>query len=286
MISLFTIYFFLLGLIVGSFLNVVLLRFNTGRGLQGRSGCMTCKRTLSWLELVPVLSWLVQKGRCKGCRTKISAQYPIVELLTGLLFAGNFFYVYSSVSSVLELIVFTSITTLMWVFFILIFAYDLKHKIIPDFFSFSLFGVSVLLIIAKEALLSWIPAYAGMTTIGSNMATITSILAGVFFYFCIWLLWKISKGTWIGLGDAKLLLSVGTILGFVYGLSAIFIAFWIGTIYALYMLTISRLSKTHKHITIRSEIPLGPFLIIGFLIVYFTHIDVTNVGLLLEHYAY
>jgi leader peptidase (prepilin peptidase) / N-methyltransferase len=271
MISIFVTYFFLLGLIIGSFLNVVILRYNTGRGLYGRSGCMTCRRTLSWFELIPVLSWLIQRGRCRGCSTKISVQYPIVEFITGLLFAANFFYIYNSVQSVLELALIVSITTSMWMLFIVVYVYDLRHKIIPDIFSFTLFGLSILFVLVT----SW----------GFWLSIMVNICAGLFFYFCIWLLWKISKGTWIGLGDAKLLLSIGTTLGFVYGLSALFVGFWIGALYTTYLLCTERLSKKNKHITMRTEIPLGPFLILGFVIVYFTNIDVTNLGFLLEYYA-
>jgi prepilin signal peptidase PulO-like enzyme (type II secretory pathway) len=280
MISILTGYFFLLGLIVGSFLNVVLYRFNTGRGLGGRSGCMMCRRTLSWVELIPVLSWMIQKGRCKGCKSKISIQYPLIELTTGILFAGNFLFILHSVSSIVELITITFLTTLLWVFFILVFVYDIKHKIIPNFFSFSLWGISIILISISK--LFFTPS---SLTLSDNLFSIFyHIGTGLFFYSIVWLLWKISKGKLIGLGDAKLLLSIGTILGFVLGFSAIFVAAWVGTFYSLYILAVSRLSKKHKHITMKTEIPLGPFLIIGFLIVYFANIDITNLGLIFNYY--
>lgn len=295
MLPVFIIYLFLLGLIVGSFLNVVILRFNTGRGIGGRSGCMTCKRTLSWFELIPVVSWIMQLGRCRGCRTKISVQYPLVELVTGVLFAGNFFYIFTQVQSYLELIIYTLITTLMWIFFIIVFVYDLRHKIIPDVFSFTLWGIAIVFTVSSRACLgiSWLYCETPKQVRGDMnflfndifLQTGLHILAGLFFYSCIWVLWKVSKGTWIGLGDAKLLLSIGTVLGFVYGLSAIFVAFWIGTFFAIILLLKQRLSKNSKHITMKTEIPFGPFLIVGFAIVYFTGIDVTNVGILLEYYA-
>lgn len=275
-----TIYFLLLGLIVGSFLNVVILRYNTGRTIGGRSGCMVCKKQLTWKELIPIISWIIQKGRCKECKTRISMQYPLVELFTGLLFAGNFLHIYINAQSIGELIILTGITTVIWALLIFVFVYDLKHKIIPDLFSFSLWGMSVLFV-----LVTVIPAKVGIQLSDDGVEIFLRILAGLFFYFCIWVLWKVSKGRWIGLGDAKLLLSIGTILGLVYGLSAVFVAFWIGTIYALYILCIQRLSKSKKHITMKSEIPLGPFLILGFAFVYFTGIDVTNLGFLLQYYA-
>ena len=82
------IFIFLLGTIIGSFLNVVIYRFNTGRKVTtGRSICMTCNLTLRWYELIPILSFLIQSGKCRRCASKISHQYPIVEFLTGLVFA-------------------------------------------------------------------------------------------------------------------------------------------------------------------------------------------------------
>src|SRR3989344_8884577 len=90
MISLITIIFFLFGLIIGSFLNVVIFRFNTGHTFGGRSGCMTCQNKLCWYELIPMISFFALRGRCRKCKAKISIQYPIVELLSGLIFAGLF----------------------------------------------------------------------------------------------------------------------------------------------------------------------------------------------------
>ena len=87
----FAILFFIFGTIVGSFLNVLILRYNTGiSAARGRSFCFSCGKNLNWLELVPVLSFLFQKGKCRGCKSKISWQYPLVECLTGLLFVGVF----------------------------------------------------------------------------------------------------------------------------------------------------------------------------------------------------
>lgn len=285
------IYFFLLGIIVGSFLNVVILRYNTGKDIKGRSMCMSCKTQLTWRELIPVFSFVFQKGRCKTCKTKLNIQYPLVELSTGILFALNFYFWLQNATSYTHLFFSLALTTCILALMIVIFVYDLRHKIIPDLFSFTAWGLSVVFVVGMgfigggasaftdtvntQVYRTWIPAFAGMTSVG----------AGLFFYFIIWALWKLSKGRLIGLGDAKLLLTIGTMLGFVYGLSAIFISVWIGTLYAMYLLLKHYLDKRGKHITMKTEIPFGPFLIIGFLIVYFTHIDVTNVSLIFQNFS-
>src|SRR3989344_148921 len=79
-------FFLCLGAIVGSYLNVLILRYNTGRSSQGRSSCMSCQKRLSWYELIPVLSYIVLRGRCRSCTSKISLQYPLVEGGLAVLF--------------------------------------------------------------------------------------------------------------------------------------------------------------------------------------------------------
>lgn len=83
--TLFIIFTGLFGLIVGSFLNVVILRMNTGKTLGGRSMCLSCNKKLEWYELIPLVSFIIQRGRCTKCHSKISWQYPIVEAITAVL---------------------------------------------------------------------------------------------------------------------------------------------------------------------------------------------------------
>ena len=279
MISILVAYFFLLGVIIGSFLNVVVLRHNTGKTVKGRSACMTCKSKLGPRELVPVLSFLWQRGRCRHCGTRISWQYPLVELATGVLFAANFYYQYQHVGSVLQLGIAYVLTSCILALFVAIFVYDLRHKIIPDVFSFSTFGLSVAYVLMNLFFFR----DTGMLVGDGTLLTALSLGAGILFYCAIYLLWKLSGGRLIGLGDAKLLLSIGTVLGLVYGLSAVFISFWIGTAFAAYLLLKAYLGKSDERITMKTEIAFGPFLIVGFLIVYFFRIDVTNLAFLLEN---
>lgn len=282
MALIFLIYFFLLGIIIGSFLNVVVLRHNTGKTVGGRSSCMTCKTQLSSKELIPIVSYLIQRGRCLHCKTGISLQYPLVELITGILFALNFFMVYSSTASLPEFFVMYALSSSVLALLVATYVYDKKHQIIPDRFSFSVAGLSILYTIVSVFLFKnnsfWLSAESG------ELHWWLNVCAGLIFYLFIYLLWKFSNGRLIGLGDAKLLFGIGTILGIVYGLSALFLSFWIGTIYAVFILLIQRLSKQSRHITMKSEIAFGPFLIISFLVVYFLKIDVTNLGFILENF--
>ena len=116
--------FALFGLIIGSFLNVIILRLHTGQSSSGRSGCMSCGAQLSWTELVPVFSFFALRGRCKTCGSSISHQYWIVEVLTAVLFA----LIASQNFGLLISAFYVVVASLL----VVIGAYDLRHTIIPN----------------------------------------------------------------------------------------------------------------------------------------------------------
>lgn len=259
---------FVFGTIIGSFLNVIIFRYNTGRSINGRSSCMHCNYQLRWYDLIPVLSWIFLKGRCRQCQSKISPQYPFVELATGVLFFALFwqlspYFVYPFVASLLF-----SWNAIIFSILLVIFVYDLRHKIIPNELSYAFAGLAFL----QTALSLPINNLLSMTSI-------LDLLAGLIMFIPFWFLWFISKGQWIGLGDGKLALGIGWYLGFVHGLSAIILAFWIGAAFSIVFLLIDRLNRHSKNITMKTEIPFAPFLIIGLLIQFFWRIDFLNVGL-------
>ncbi len=247
-----TIIFFVLGIIIGSFLNVVIFRFNTERSFGGRSGCMICQNKLCWYELIPLVSFFALKGRCRSCKTKISIQYPIVELITGLIFAGLFlkfqdiFFINTIVFSISYAYYATMFSILL-----VIAVYDFKHKIIPDTLSL-IFGVITFIGLFFFANYLFYP----------HIPSILEFLSGILLALPFALLWLISKGTWMGLGDAKLALGLGWLLGFSSLLSGVVVAFWSGAIIGLILLIFSKKYK------IKSEIPFAPFLVLGTLIAF------------------
>ncbi len=117
------LFVFILGLCAGSFLNCVIYRLEKGKKMTARSYCPKCKKQLKWRDLVPVLSFLILKGKCRSCKKPISWQYPAVELATGLIFLLIFNP---------ELILNTLYLLLISCFLVIIFVYDLKHYLIPD----------------------------------------------------------------------------------------------------------------------------------------------------------
>jgi len=146
------IFYFFIGLAVGSFLNSVIYRLDLPARASARSYCPYCKKTLSWFELIPLMSFILQKGKCRHCRKPISLQYPLVELATGILFVLCGWYFFGPGPTSLGLV----ISTVFWLFvvscLIIIFVYDLKHYIIPNQIVYSgiIIAVSVILIIFKK----------------------------------------------------------------------------------------------------------------------------------------
>lgn len=252
MIFILTIIFFVLGLIIGSFLNVVIFRFNTQRSFGGRSGCMTCQSTLCWYELIPLVSFFALNGRCRNCKTKISVQYPVIEFISGLIFAGIFlkfqdiFFIDTFVFSISYAYYVTMFSILL-----VIAAYDFKHKIIPDTLSL-IFGIITFVGLFFFVNFIFFP----------HIPSILEFLSGIFLALPFAFLWFISKGTWMGLGDAKLALGLGWLLGFSSLLSGAVVAFWSGAIIGLILLVFSKKYK------IKSEIPFAPFLVLGTLIAF------------------
>ncbi len=244
--------FFIFGTIIGSFLNVFALRYNTGKSIvKGRSQCFSCGKTLEAFELIPLFSYLFLKGRCKSCKSKISQQYFIVELISGILFSTVFLKV--GLSSFLPLYL-LEVSLL-----IAISIYDFKHKIIPDGMVWVFNLIAFLTLLLSNG-------FSGVFLERGLFDLLSGLILFSFFAF----LWLVSSGRWMGLGDAKLALGVGWLLGLSGGIFAILLAFWIGAIWSIIILVLQRLNISRLGLTIKSEIPFAPFIIIGFFLQFFT----------------
>lgn len=252
---------FIFGTAVGSFLNVVAIRFNTGVGIGGRSKCMTCGNTLTWIELIPIFSFAFLKGSCKKCKSKISWQYPLVEFSAGIIFTLIFvIFPPLSIVSAVQTLIYILATCLL----LLITVHDMKHKIIPDQFVYA-FDASALvgLFIGGGSWLH-IPGYS-------------ALIAGPLLAVPFALLWVVSKGTWMGLGDAKLVLGIGWLLGLNGGANAIILAFWIATVASL-----AWMFASHGRFKPKTEVPFGPYLILGMYLILLFKIQVIDMGALKE----
>ncbi len=242
-----TFIFFLLGLAIGSFLNVMIFRLNTGRGFRGRSGCMVCQNVLTWKELIPIASFVALRGRCKNCKSKIAWQYPLVEFFTGALFAALFLkfeslFYFDTIAFSLTYAYYATMFSLLTVLSV----YDLRHKIIPDSLSIAFAALSF----AGMFLLSGFQPF-------THLPSVSDFLSGFALSLPFALMWLISKGTWMGLGDAKLVLGLGWFLGMAGILSTAALAFWLGALISLFLIIV------RKKYGLKSEIPFAPFLVLG-----------------------
>jgi len=221
---------FIFGLLVGSFLNCVIFRIEKNESfLLGRSYCPNCKHKLSFLDLIPIFSFLFLKGKCRYCQKKISWQYPLIELVAGLLFLLVFHFYSLS----LLFFFFSAVISLL----LIVFVYDLKHYLIPDnIIYFGIILVSLYLICSKS----------GFDHLWAALGLAGSFLAIVYF----------SKEKWMGLGDVKLAFLMGLILGWPATLVALFLASFTGAIMGIGLILLRKKGM-------KSEVPFGPFLTAG-----------------------
>jgi prepilin signal peptidase PulO-like enzyme (type II secretory pathway) len=229
--------------VIGSFLNCFAYRLQVGKSvLSGRSFCPHCHHQLGCLDLIPIASFLLLLGRCHYCRQKISWQYPLVEVTTGLLFLFifNSYFFGFNYQNILYLVYLLVITSLLEVIFI----YDFKHYLIPNQVVYPTIAI-VFLYRVFEGLTSG-------SLYGLVMALSAAFLAGGLFF----LIWLISKGQWMGFGDVKLVFLMAIFLSWPKVFVALFFAFLIGAIIGLILITAKKKG-------LKSEVPFGPFLVIG-----------------------
>lgn len=264
MIIFVTLFAAALGAIFGSFLNVVALRFNTGKSLSGRSECFSCGHVLSWKDLFPILSFTLQRGRCRYCSSRISWDNIYAEIVGAVFFTA---IILRGIQDVVffssEYWIATGLLLVVASFLIVIFLYDVRHKIIPDELSltFGILGLIGLFMFGFNDMGVYV--YQGF-----NQISYMQVLAGIIVPLPFALLWLVSKGKWIGLGDPKLMVGMGLFFGISQGFSAVFLSFWIATLYLIIALIIRLISKYKlfgfsKHTIMSTEIPFAPFLIFG-----------------------
>lgn len=250
-----------LGLAFGSFVNALVWRLheksqakNKNRLgelsiMHGRSMCPDCRHRLSWQDLIPVLSWLSLKGKCRYCKKPIPSQYPLIELITTGLFVASYLFwpnLDQPHTWLIFLIWLPLLTTL-----VALLLYDLKWMLLPNKLVAWAFGLSVVQLGLRVG-------FSDHKISVILQAILSAVVLGGLFY----LLFIISEGKWIGGGDVKL----GVVLGLVVGrpslaVGVLFLASLLGTIYSLPQLLNHKLKTS-------SKIPFGPFLIIATLVVY------------------
>ncbi len=243
------------GLLVGSFVNVVILRLHAGKQfVKGRSECLQCRHSLGALELVPVISWVALRGRCRHCKQSISIQYPLVELTTAVLFALSYTqFTFTTFADILMFVMWLYILAAM----IALAVYDIRWYLLPD-------KMLLPLIIPASAL-----ALANGVINHSLQPVVGPIAAALLFGGFFYSLAAVSKGKWMGGGDIKLAFVMGLILGLQKTALAMLLAFNSAAIVGVFLI----LLKIKKR---RDYIPFGPFLIAGTIIAYLYGTEIIN----------
>ena len=225
------------GLVVGSFLGAYTFRYPRGISvLKGRSICPKCKKNLAWHDNIPVLSFLLLKGRCRNCSKSISLRYLLIEIATALGFVGIWFLSLEPVFLIFLILIFSLL--------VVIFVIDLEQKIVPDEVVFAGFGLTVfyLLLISPSTLF-------------------TSLAAGFGAALFLLLVHLATRGRGMGLGDVKFAVFAGTFLGWPIVPIWLFTAFLTGAV-------VGTILVLAKKASFGKQIAFGPFLVMSLIIVF------------------
>ena len=222
--------------------------FRTHEGesvVTGRSKCRACEVPIGVQDLVPVLSYLRLRGRCRSCKAVISWQYPAVEIVTGLLFVVAYLLPTQPLNdSITQSLVFLR-NTVFLSYLVLIFVYDLRHMLIIDRFTIPAMIFAIIINLWLGTIPAWSVLVGGL------------VLAGFF-----WIQFVISKGTWVGGGDIRMGALMGFMLGLEHGLVALFIAYVLGAIVGVAMMASGKATR-------KTPVPFGSFLAVATVIVLF-----------------
>jgi len=227
-----------LGLVVGSFLNVCIYRLPRGQSVNWPgSRCTTCDRTLSWYENVPVVSWVVLRGRCRTCGERISVMYPIVEMITAVLFiAGYFVYGWTPLLAVR-----LAFACAMVVLFVI----DLQHYLLPNIITVP--GIVIGFVLSFFLPPGW-------------KASLIGLIAGGGVLFAIAEAWYRLRGIeGLGMGDVKMLAMIGAFLGWKLVLVTLVLSSFAGSLIGIGAIALGRGGM-------KSALPFGTFLAVGALV--------------------
>ena len=241
---------FVLGLAFGSFLNVCIYRLPLGLSvITPRSACPKCKQPIALYDNMPILSWLILRGRCRHCKTSISARYLIIELLTGLLFVACYWYFGLTLSTL-------KYCTFGFLLLGLIFT-DAETKLLPDKLTLSGLALGILfsLIVPVNDLISQLlPGIINLPFSGDISARLLSLFdsllgaaVGACFIYgvgAIYLRWRGTEG--MGFGDVKLMGLIGAFLGVRLTIFTIFTASLVGSVFGLATVLVVWLKRTHR----------------------------------------
>jgi leader peptidase (prepilin peptidase) / N-methyltransferase len=233
----FIIFLFIFGMIFGSFINCLVYRLHSEKTIMGRSFCPKCKHTLGFLDLFPMFSYIFLGAKCRYCQKKISPQYFLMELFTGIVFAFGYWFYFIYNLGLENNILLLAFYLLIMIFLIIIFLYDLKYYVVLDAVVWPAIIVAFLF---------------NFLVLGVNLSSL--LIAGAIGASFFGLQFIVSKGKWIGGGDILIGLLAGFIVGWPNIILVIFIAYILGSIIGVILLSVKKKEWS-------SKVPFGPFLV-------------------------
>ncbi|MDA1316578.1 MAG: prepilin peptidase [bacterium] len=250
------IWLFIIGLFIGSFLNVLADRLPRGETILGRSKCESCKHVLAWNDLIPVISYLSLHGKCRYCKKIFSSEYMWAEIGTGVMFSLTWYLSELNHFQLSQSVISLGLISALIVMFLA----DMRYKIIPDSMQVA-FGLLAVLMHSLSFIRGDIETSIYVQRFGKML------LDGIIVMGPLLLIFLITRGKGMGFGDVKYSFVLGLLLGMWNGFIALYMSFVLGGIIGVYLLFVKKMDR-------KKSIPFGPYLFIGTYIMYFFETDI------------
>jgi leader peptidase (prepilin peptidase) / N-methyltransferase len=248
---LFTFALFSLGTMIGSFLNVIIYRSVIGESwVRGRSKCESCRKQLKWFDNIPLLSYMMIRGKCRYCQVSLSLSHPVIEFMTGVLFVWWFWagFVFFRLTQHPFTVIQPAFWLIVGLCLVVIFFADIRYMIIPD-------EAVILLTILTLLYRVGLTLFGVMQPIDFLKTILGCVLVWSFFFA----IWWLTRGRGMGFGDVKFTVPFALLLGWPNVFLGTFLAFCFGALVGVGLMLLGKK-------TIRQAVPFGPFLVVSTLV--------------------
>lgn len=248
---------FFYGASLGSFTQVLVTRLHVASVMNGRSKCLSCGESLKWFDLIPIVSYLVLRGKCRTCKNSFGIEHLVIEILFGAVFLFIYRGVLAGQGVTLDSFLWLVYYTILCISLGAITLYDIRHKVVPSIF-FIIFLILSLITMVMRFIVE-----------GDSYAFFAPLLVA----FPFILAFIVTKGKALGFGDILMYMAVGAFFGLEQGITVLFLSVWIGGVVALVLHL-----KNSKVYGMKAALPFVPFITLAFFIVLFTDIDILSLG--------
>jgi leader peptidase (prepilin peptidase)/N-methyltransferase len=248
---------FFLGASVGSFVQVIATRLNVAKVVSGRSKCLSCGETLRFADLIPLISYLFLRGKCRYCKSPYGISALLVEVVYGIIFVLLYHFILSTQTTLIVSSMWLVYYSLLFITLGVIALYDWKHTYIPLSYLFVYCVLTLVMLLIR-----YIDVPLGITLLSPFIVS-----------FPFLVLWLITKGKGLGFGDVLLFLGVGAFFGTEQGLVVLLLSIWMGALYGIFVYM--KLGKDNAR---NKMMPFVPFIMIAFIVVLFTDIDIFSIA--------